>query len=529
MATAAPSRGERLRRGAADGAGAGHQRHLPGQRLDHGALQLGLLKAPIFELEQIALGQRLVAADTFGVGHHAHRVLGEIGGDVGVLGAPADAEQAKPRHEHHARGRVELRFDPADLLVLALEIGLIAGAELSHRLFHMPRELVERAWLGRGENQWRVLGADDVVRRHHAALAVIGELGAVHVGEDVGPGAEGHDEARRISALFVGRKCHGAPDDRRDLGDLGKLVGERARLEHDRPPLAQARLGKRHHLDHALVGLARRLAEGEDAVLVQDQALDPLVLLEHFSRGLGKPEARRDVTHDAHAPVIDLAGKRLAVGLIDDREHRRGMGVVDEFVRQEGVQQRLDRRVWRRRIEQVQALHIDHGLVGERVERAKLPQRLELHRGQALRLDIGHVPAGALDRDHLMLNPEIVLGAGLDRGVAAAMQHEQRVAAEEPRGVDAEREILAHALLGIGLDGVERADVIPSALHGSRCSTPRGKTQEQRLGQRDDVAATRATGLTGRSSSQRRSKICETGDHWMPAFAGMTKSLGTVR
>ena len=96
--------GKRLRRGAADGAGAGHQRHLPGQRLDHRALQLGLLQAPIFELEQIALRQRLVAADAFGVGHHAHRVLGEIGGDVGVLGAPPDAEQAKPRHEHHARG-----------------------------------------------------------------------------------------------------------------------------------------------------------------------------------------------------------------------------------------------------------------------------------------------------------------------------------------------------------------------------------------------------------------------------------------
>ena len=62
--------------------------------------------------------------------------------------------------------------------------------------------------------------------------------------------------------------------------------------------------------------------------------------------------------------------------------------------------------------------------------------------------------------------------------------------AEEARGVDAERERLAHALLGISLDGVERADVIPSALHGSRCSTPRGKTQEQRLSPRDDAAAT---------------------------------------
>ena len=96
MATAAPSAASAFAVAAADGAGAGHERHLPGQRLDHRALQLGLLQAPIFEREQIALGQRLVAADAFGVGHHAHRVLGEVGGDVGVLGAAPDAEQAKP-------------------------------------------------------------------------------------------------------------------------------------------------------------------------------------------------------------------------------------------------------------------------------------------------------------------------------------------------------------------------------------------------------------------------------------------------
>ena len=73
-----------------------------------------------------------------------------------------------------------------------------------------------------------------------------------------------------------------------------------------------------------------------------------------------------------HAPVIDLARERLAIRLIDKRQHRGGMGVVDEFVRQEGVQQRLDRRVGRASIEQVQALHVDHGLVGERIERASL-------------------------------------------------------------------------------------------------------------------------------------------------------------
>ena len=63
--------GKRLGRGGADRAGAGHQGDLAGQRLDHRAFQLGLLEAPIFEREQIALGQRLVAADGLGIGDDA--------------------------------------------------------------------------------------------------------------------------------------------------------------------------------------------------------------------------------------------------------------------------------------------------------------------------------------------------------------------------------------------------------------------------------------------------------------------------
>ncbi len=164
-------------------------------------------------------------------------------------------------------------------------------------------------------------------------------------------------------------------------------------------------------------------------MLVQDQALDVGLLVEHLRGGLGQAEARRDIGDDAHPPVIDLARQRLAVRLIDQRQHRGGMGVIDEFMRQEGMEQRLDRGVGRGGVEQVQPLHVDHGLVGQRLQRAQLLQRLELHRRQTPWLDIGHVGAGALHRDDRVLHAEIVARSGLDRGVAAAMQHEQRVAA----------------------------------------------------------------------------------------------------
>ena len=88
-------------------------------------------------------------------------------------------------------------------------------------------------------------------------------------------------------------------------------------LANDRLAAAlQALLGQRHHLDHALVGFARVCAEGEDAVLVQDQAFDVGFALEDLGRGLREREARHGVGHVAHALAIDLARQRLAVRLV---------------------------------------------------------------------------------------------------------------------------------------------------------------------------------------------------------------------
>ena len=287
-----------------------------------------------------------------------------------------------------------------------MEIGIVFAGELGHSLANGIGERFEAACLGVRHDQRLVLGADDVVRRHHAALAIGRKFRAVHVTQDLGRGAEIRDEADGLRAVALDGDR--AADDWGDLRRRSARRGERARREDDGPALAQAALGQRHHLDHALIGLARALAEGEDAVLVQDEARDIGLRLEHFRRGFGQAEARRDIGHDAHAPVIDFARERLAVALIDECEHGSRMGVIDEFVRQEGVQQRLNRGIGRGGIEQVQPLHVDHGLVGERVERAEPPKRLELHRRQAPGLDIGHVGAGALDGDDVMHLAKIV-------------------------------------------------------------------------------------------------------------------------
>ena len=173
----------------------------------------------------------------------------------------------------------------------------------------------------------------------------------------------------------------------------------------------------------------------------------------HLGRQLGEAEARNDVGHEPHAAVVDLRHQLFPVRLIDQAQHGGGVRVVDELVRQEGVQQRLDGRVGCRGIEQVDALEVDHVLVGERGQRAQLPQRAELDRRQAGGLDGAHVPARALDAQHLVRLAEQVLGQRLDRRVAAAVQHQRGIAPQQPRRVGAQRDVGADALAAVVLHG----------------------------------------------------------------------------
>ena len=173
------------------------------------------------------------------------------------------------------------------------------------------------------------------------------------------------------------------------------------------------------------------------------------------------------------------------------------MGVVDELVRQEGMQQRLDRRIGRHRIDQVRALDAHHVLVGERRARAQLAQRRR-----------AAPPAGPPARSRAMSQPEPLTHStstsspsrsgmrGLHRGVAAAVQHELRIAAEQPRRVDAQRQVAA--------DAVARRSDRPSPARRdrpSRSSSARSCARLPGAGQRP--------GARSRARPQTRSALAE--------------------
>ncbi len=309
-----------------------------------------------------------------------------------------------------------------------------------------------------------VLGADRVVWRHHARLRIAFELFAVHISEDSGRSAEtGYLPLHRARA-FVARDGASAAQDGRQFARVRERLGKTHRRQSS-AALRQAFLGQRDHLDHALIGFPCALAESEDAVLQEHEAFDIAVLVEHVGDALGKRETRNRIRHIGDAPAEYFARNLLAVRLVGQREHCGRMGVVDEFVRQERVQQRFDGRIGRRRIEQIDALEIDHVLVGELVERAQTAQRREPHRRQPCGLDIPHVPAGTLDADDFDRVAQQVPHLRLDGGITAAVEHEPRIAAQQPRRIHAQRQIIADALGGIGCDDGFDLGVGPTGFH----------------------------------------------------------------
>jgi len=239
-------------------------------------------------------------------------------------------------------------------------------------------------------------------------------------------------------------------------------AGRRARAR----PGAHEALGTVDAGDHPLVSRARVVGEGEQAVVHEHQPLGRRLALVDLGRQLGEREAGHDVGHDRPARAEGLAHqrRRLVARLVGHHQRDVGVRVVDEAVGQEGVEQRLDRGVGRARVEEVRAELVHHLLVGQLGERAQLAQVYQVHRRKPGRLDRRQVPAAPLDEQRLHALADQRRQRPLERGVAAAVQHEVGIAADQPRGVDAQRHILAPARRE-ARDELGGFAVRPAALH----------------------------------------------------------------
>ena len=215
-----------------------------------------------------------------------------------------------------------------------------------------------------------------MVGRDHTGAGVPRDILAIDVIDDRVVAAKFEDQAL-VRAFAAGiAQAAGTAQDRRHVAGRRDLLRQLGAGEHGLAIFLQTLFGERDHLDHALVRFARLRTEGEDAVLVEDQALDLSVLVEHLGSFFSQAEAGHQIGHEAKPPCENFRAKRLGVRLIDQAQQHGRMGVVDGFRRHEGVQQHFDRRGGRLRIDQKSALYVRHLVVGQRSARAQLAQRL---------------------------------------------------------------------------------------------------------------------------------------------------------
>src|SRR5262249_41284404 len=123
-----------------------------------------------------------------------------------------------------ARRGVERLLPPAGPRILAREIPPVAPAEVGPRRLRGALEIIHALAFGRHGDERPVLGADGVVGRDHARLAVARDLRAVDEIEDRGAGAEVEDHAAPRAFDLVVLTAAGAAHDR------GHRVARRARL-----------------------------------------------------------------------------------------------------------------------------------------------------------------------------------------------------------------------------------------------------------------------------------------------------------
>ena len=381
--------------------------------------QLGLLEVPVFDLEKIRLRQRVPAAEAFGAHEHVDAVIVKLGHDRGVLRRAARRGQSECGIERHARRRIEHGFLFLGMRRIALEVGAIAR-----------RVLCDVA----ADHRQR-LGADDVVGRGRPLLRNPADLGVLRKGAILFGIANGDDHR------IAGRCGQVVPE----LGNLLAIyAGTRLRLVTDAPALAlvEIRLDLADQRDHALVGLPRIVAERKDAVVHEHHADRVLGrLFGEFARAdRSQVESRHDIGNDHHAVGVDFANALFAVGSVGHRQHSVRMRVVDVARGQDAVQDGFDRRRGRACACHVRGELVDHLRIGKRGQGGKPADVAEPHRRETGRLDGLEIPAAAFHVEDLFFLAEQVPVDELDGGIAAAMEHQRFIPAEQAGRVDARPE-----------------------------------------------------------------------------------------
>ena len=135
-------------------------------------------------------------------------------------------------------------------------------------------------------------------------------------------------------------------------------------------------------------------------------------------------EARHHV-RDVHERIaVDLADAGGTIGRVGNRDERIRVRVIDEFVRQQRMQDGLDRRRGRTSAQRVREQLVAHLRVRHRRQRRQSLHVVERQRRKPRLLDRLQIPATALHVNHVFLVTEEIARAHLHRRIAATVEHQ---------------------------------------------------------------------------------------------------------
>ena len=176
------------------------------------------------------------------------------------------------------------------------------------------------------------------------------------------------------------------------------------------------------------------VAPDDEAVLGQHDELELRVLAHRGADLLGEREAGPDVRDPGRLVAEALGDEPLAVARAGQHVDAVRVRVVHVRSRDERVQQRLDRRARRRRVDLAARQVGDHVLVAHLLALEHREHLVEPQRREVLALHRRQVAARALDPHDVDLAADVIGGGALGRRVAAAEVGDRAVGAEQVRG-----------------------------------------------------------------------------------------------
>jgi hypothetical protein len=215
-------------------------------------------------------------------------------------------------------------------------------------------------------------------------------------------------------------------------------------------------------LDRLAIGLLGRVAPHDQTVLGEDDELEIPFGAGRLTDLLGEREAGPDVRDPGGRIAEALAHEPLAVRGSCQHVDAVGVGVVDVRRRYEGVQQRLDRGAWHRRVELAAREIGNHRLVAHLGALHQRQHLVHTQAGEVLRSHRREVAARALDPHHRDLTARVVDRRALGRRISPAEVRHGPIGAEQMRR---EHELVEGVGLRCAAFGPEVVDAVDDRGH----------------------------------------------------------------